>query len=103
MDKEKIIEEVKDLSLDDLELIVSTQKDLYSPEEMEYIQELILQKKQEGQDKEQTLIRAHLPKEIPCLKCDGMNPSSNDKCCFCGCDLDKSRYFKVDSDDEGAE
>ncbi len=44
MDKEKLSEELKSYSKSDLELIVSTQQDLYSQEELEFISEIIQKK-----------------------------------------------------------
>ena len=47
MNNEKLLEELKPYSVKELELIASTQKDLYSPEEMEVIKNLIAEKKGE--------------------------------------------------------
>lgn len=96
MDKEKLLEELKSYSIDDLELIVSTQQDLYSPEEMAVINELISKKRKETEKKQEEYIKSHLPQNITCPKCDGINPFSNEHCSFCGYKLDKRMYYNVD-------
>lgn len=45
MDKNKLLEEIKDNTLDELEFIYDSQKDLYSEEEMAIIKEKIEQYK----------------------------------------------------------
>ena len=89
MDKNKLLDEIKDNSLDELETIYETQKDLYSEEEMKVIKERIEQYKKEKLNK-------LLPKEIECSKCFGMNPFKNDECTFCGAKLNKEKYYSLD-------
>lgn len=103
MDKEKLFEELKPYSIDELKLIVSTQQDLYSPEEMNAIREMIdskekMKKLDEEKQKieQEKYIKEHLPKEIICPKCDGINPFENEKCCYCEYKLDKSKYYKIE-------
>ena len=85
MDKNKLLEEIKDNTLDELEFIYDSQKDLYSEEEME-------QYKKE----ERAKIEKMLPKEIECPKCGGPNPFKNDTCSFCGYKLNKQKYYNID-------
>lgn len=96
MNKEKLIEELKPYSKEDLELIVSTQQDLYSTEEMSIIQELIQIKAKKEKEEQEEFIKEHLPKEISCPKCDGINPFENEKCCYCGHSFDKRKYYQIE-------
>ena len=57
---EKFIDEIKKYSLKDLELIYSTQKDLYSEDEMAVIYEEINKRKNEIRER----IKSKLPKDI---------------------------------------
>lgn len=66
MDREKLYEELKDCSKEDLELIVSEQQDLYTPEEMDFIRELIQQVAQEDNTQEEDDFIEELPEEITC-------------------------------------
>ena len=92
MDKNKLLEEIKDNTLDELEYIYETQKDLYSEEEMEVIKEKIEQLKKE----ERAKIEKMLPKEIECTKCFGKSPFENDNCIFCGAKLEKEKYYSLE-------
>ena len=82
---EKFIDEIKKYSLKDLELIYSTQKDLYSEDEMAVISEEINKRKNEIRER----IKSKLPKDIVCPKCNGLNSFENQNCKFCGHRLDK--------------
>ena len=84
MDKQKFIDEIKDYSTEDLQLILNTQKDLYSSEELSIIESQLKEHEQ------------HLPKEITCPKCDGVNDFSNDNCCYCGFKFDKKKYYSIE-------
>lgn len=85
------MKEIEQYSIDDLELILSTQKDLYTDDEFSCIKKLLRQKKDELRQRQ----LKNLPKEIPCPKCDGINLFQLDKCKFCGYTLDKSKYYKA--------
>lgn len=91
MNKEKFLEEIKDNTLEELELIYETQKDLYSEEEMVIIKNKI----DDFKKKEQEKIKKLLPKEIECPKCFGPNPFESDKCSFCGAKLNKEKYYNL--------
>lgn len=96
MNKSKFLEEIKSYSSNDLRLIESTQQNLYTEEEMTIIREMIVTKEHEEKAEEEEFIKAHLPKEIICPKCDGVNPFENDNCCFCGYTFDKNKYYDRD-------
>lgn len=96
MNKEELLEEIRPYSDDDLRLIIKTQRDLYSPDEMAIIDKEL----QRREEKRQQQIFANLPKEIICPKCDGINPFEKDFCQFCGSKLDKRRYYKEDWEEE---
>ena len=89
---DKLRKEMKSYSDEELELIIETQKDLYSMEEMQ----LLEQEWKKREAERQARIIAHLPKEIVCPKCDGVNPFRNDNCQFCGYPLDKKKYYEED-------
>lgn len=82
-------DEIEQYSIDDLELIIETQEELYSEQEMRELRSLLKQKKEiEEQEK-----LSRIPKVINCQKCDGPNDFQNDSCVFCGTKLDKEKYF----------
>lgn len=90
-------DEIKDYTIDDLELIIETQKELYTKEEMGLLRRLLTQKKDEEIAKKNKFIEERLPGIIKCQKCDGPNPFSNDVCKFCGVRLNKKKYYKAAS------
>ena len=92
MDVNAFLKEIDEYSIDDLELIFDTQKDLYSQEEMDIIHKRIEFLKQEEFNK----LLKNLPKEVNCEKCDGPNHFENDKCVFCGQILDKAKYYDIE-------
>ena len=92
MEKEDFLEEIKDNTLDELEFIYETQKDLYSQEEMEIIKDKI----EDFKKKEIEKIEKMLPKEIECPKCFGPNEFKNESCTFCGAKLNKEKYYTLE-------
>lgn len=96
MDKQKFIDEIKDYSTEDLQLILNTQKDLYSSEELSIIESQLKEHEKQDKIKQQEFIEQHLPKEITCPKCDGVNDFSNDNCCYCGFKFDKKKYYSIE-------
>lgn len=92
MNKEKFLEEIKNNTLEELELIYETQKDLYTYEEMEIIKNKI----EYFKNKEKEKIEKLLPKEIECSKCFGPNPFKNEECTFCGAKLNKEKYYDLE-------
>lgn len=90
--KEEFLKEIEQYSVDELELIYETQKDLYTDEEMSLIKkQLELHEKLEKEK-----IEKMLPKEIICSKCEGPNPFENDVCAFCNAKLDKEKYYSLE-------
>lgn len=83
------IKEINSYSIDELQLIVSTQQDLYSEEEMSYI-------KNHLDIKKDNFIKSHIPKEIPCQKCGGANDFNQTECSFCSVKLNKDKYYNID-------
>lgn len=81
--------EINSYSIDDLELIIISQKDLYSKEEMKYIEYVYKNKKD-------AFIKEHLPKKIKCNKCDIESDFSNDVCPFCNAPFEKEKYYTLD-------
>lgn len=94
MDKETFIKELQQYSADDLRLIINTQQDLYSSEELKLIEEQLRNRVKQDKKDEEDFIQQHLPNEITCPKCDGINPFENEKCCFCGHIFDKRKFYK---------
>ena len=86
-------DEIRAYSDEDLELIISTQKDLYSEEEMAQLQALQTERKQIKREEYEAKVLARLPETINCEKCDGPNPFANKICDFCGHKLDKAKYY----------
>lgn len=82
-----IKDEIKDYSIDDLELIISTQQNLYTNDEMEII-------RQHCNKLKEKYIQDHIPKEVICPKCDAVNSFNNDKCDYCGHIINKDEYYK---------
>ena len=103
---EDFYKEVSGYSDDDLVTIIETQKDLYSIEEMEVLEEELQVRAQKDKN-----LFAKMPKEkrkmllaaineenceIRCPKCDGPNPFLNSVCDFCGYNLEgeKEKVFE---------
>ena len=95
MNKETFLKELQQYSADDLRLILNTQQDLYSPDELKLIEEQLENRINQDKKDEEEFIKKHLPDEIPCPKCDGVNPFENEKCCYCGHTFDKSKYYNI--------
>ena len=68
--KEEFLKEIEEYSVDELELIYETQKDLYTGEEMNLIKKQL----ELYEQKEKEKIEKMLPKEIKCSKCEGPIP-----------------------------
>lgn len=86
-------EEIKKYSDDELDLIITTQKDLYTEEEMAQLQALLNERKRIKREEHEAFVLSRLPETIKCEKCDGPNPFSNEICDFCGHVLKKEKYY----------
>lgn len=86
-------EEIKSYTDEELDLIISTQRDLYTEEEMAHLLSLQAERKRIRQEEHESLVLSRLPSTIVCGKCDAPNPFSNNVCDFCGCTLNKSIYY----------
>lgn len=82
--------ELLQYSIDDLNLILETQQDLYSSKELQIIKTEL--KRKENIERQRILDR--LPKEIICPKCEMASPFENDACIYCQYEFDKSKYFE---------
>lgn len=107
MANKSFVDDLKQYSADDLRLILNTQQDLYSPDELKLIEEQLENRIIQDKKDEEEFIEKHLPDEITCPKCDGVNTFENEKCCYCGHTFDKSKYYNVNyylqDDSESAE
>lgn len=76
-----ILDEISAYSIDDLELILGDQADLYSELELEIIRDRITELKNvETAVNPEPILR---PIELRCPKCDGMNSPVGERCIFC--------------------
>lgn len=80
--------EYQKYSVDDLELIINTQQELYTDEEKQCLINL-LNKKKEKVKIEQI---KKFPKEFQCPKCDAIIPSKSKECPFCKYKFKQSDY-----------
>ena len=95
-------DEIKEYSIDDLELIIATQKELYTEEEMELLKQQLRDCYKKEEEAKKARILANLPESIPCQKCGGPNAFDNIVCNYCGAKLDKKRFY-IDPNDQAEE
>lgn len=103
-------QELLSLSIDDIELILTDQLDLYSELEIAFLKErlialraeekMLLEKQQKELQDER---KRNLPSEIVCPKCDGINPSSNKQCQYCSYIFKEKDYYAKSDDKEKPE
>lgn len=86
-------EEINNYTDEELDIIISTQKDLYSRDEMAQLQALKAERTHIKQEAYIAMVLARLPETINCEKCDGPNPFSNNVCDYCGHKLNKDKYY----------
>lgn len=91
--------ECQEYSIGELELIVETQQDLYSEEEMTCLTKTLEKKKQMA---ELELIK-NLPKEIKCPKCDMIISIESEKCPYCEYVFNKNKLQYAVTDDEDSD
>lgn len=87
------LDEIQKYTDEELELIISTQVDLYSNDEMSELKKLLEARIRDKKAAHDSLVLSRLPKTIHCEKCDAPNPFSNDQCDYCGHLLNKSKYY----------
>ena len=80
--------EYQKYSVDDLELIIKTQQDLYTDEEKQYLMDLLNKKKKKIKIEQIKKI----PKEFQCPKCDAIIPSNSKECPYCKYKFKQSDY-----------
>lgn len=85
--------EIQKYTDEELDLIISSQQELYSEDEMQQLRALQSARKKKRQEEYQAKVLSRLPDVIKCEKCDGPNPFSNETCDFCGHKLDKAKYY----------
>lgn len=92
------------LSIDDIELILKDQRDLYSDDELAFLEKRLaeLYSENERAYKEQKKLtlearRKHIP-TIVCPMCDGENPSTNQVCQYCSYEFKEKDYFRQPND-----
>ncbi|MCL2019176.1 MAG: hypothetical protein FWG70_05380 [Oscillospiraceae bacterium] len=93
--------EMKKMSADDIELILSDQKELFTDDEIQMlVNELPRKLEQKKIDNEKII-----PDIIKCPKCDAPTPTSESKCKYCEYKLDitKIKFDHSDEDDENIE
>ncbi len=111
---EKLDLELAEYTSEELQEIHDTQQDLYSAEELSYMEGLIEERKvqeQRAREEFEHKVEENLPEEIKCQKCGGPNEITRDTCKFCGVKLDKSEAYAAakaelldeDDDDEDDE
>ena len=100
-------DEIKDYSVEDLHLIITTQQDLYTEDEMAQLKELLdkkadeviqeqLRQKALEEEKRKELERKRATLPLACPKCDGPNKRTDEVCVFCGAKLDKNVLYDKD-------
>lgn len=75
-----LLDELKEMTTQDINLILCDQKDLYTEFELEIINAEMENRKINELSKKVF----KLPKELKCKKCDGLISSKNSICQFCG-------------------
>ena len=87
-------DEIEKYTDDEIDIIIETQKELYSEEEISQLMQLQNKRKKIKEEARQKEILNRLPKTIVCEKCGGPNSFSNENCEFCGYKLDKDKYYE---------
>ena len=88
--------ELKALSVEDIDLILKDQLDLYSPEEIVELKEYrayLLEREQKRQEDEKMKRKR---KNLVCPKCDGLNEAINTRCIYCDYQFKESDYYEKD-------
>ncbi len=95
--------ELRKLSVEDVDLILRDQQDLYSQEEIselrEYREYLLEQERMKKEDEK----RARKLETIVCPKCDGLNDAKNTKCRYCDYPFKESDYYSKEESKEDSD
>lgn len=89
-------EKINSYPVDDLQLILDDQLDMYTSEEITYITQRI-----DALNKAE--LKKHLPQKITCDKCGGVNSFEDDYCKYCGAQLQKEKYYNLSYYEENTE
>ena len=87
------MDDIQEYTDDELDLIIETQKELYSAEEWLQLQNLKSERVRIKREEYEHWVATRIPETIVCEKCDGPNPFANEVCTFCGHKLDKAKYY----------
>jgi len=85
--------DIKKMSIDDIELILEDQLDMYNKDEINLLKEELKRRKE--LEEAQSLNRV-----IRCIKCDGENLLSDEACKYCGYKINKNRYKSDNEEDK---
>ena len=109
------INEIKDYSAEEIRLILSEQKDLYTPDEIEQLRRLLREKtiqasrpcSEETKEASPSGYKPSALRTIYCQKCGGPKSGTSDICRFCGAvlrlDMDDSDTYAEDEPEEASE
>lgn len=86
--------ELLSLSIDDIELILQDQRDLYSEDEFAFLEKRLVELLEEQNRIALEERKKQIPSTILCPKCDGENPSSNQVCQYCSYKFKKRDYYQ---------
>ncbi len=85
--------ELRKFSIEDVDLILKDQLDLYSSEEIKELKEYrdyLLEQEQKRQEDEKQSRRLTT---LVCPKCDGLNDAINNRCIYCDYQFKESDYY----------
>lgn len=96
--KPGVDQDINSLSINDIELILVDQTDLYSDDEIAELKARLseLYKARDAEAKAE--LKQKIPPVIKCPKCDGQNPSSNQQCQYCSYIFKEKDYYACSND-----
>lgn len=96
------LEKLNELSLSEICYILLNEKDSYSLEEINILENRKKELSKEFEQKELEEEIKNRPAEFKCPKCDGINKSSNIKCDFCGYEFKRDDYLEQQDDNNSS-